>query len=123
MKELIFTMITMLSPQYDIDPRLANSIVQIESQYNPKARGKLGELGLFQIRPEFSKHSAKELMDIEINIREGLTKLKEAQTRCSHKLDLTWVICYNYGITNARKVRFPKSFPYYKKLMVAMREQ
>lgn len=40
---------------YDMgeDPLLLQAIAKVESSFNPKARGKIGEIGLFQIRPEY----------------------------------------------------------------------
>lgn len=117
MKELIFSIITTLAPQYGIDSKLAHAVITVESSYNPKAIGGLGEVGLFQVRPEFSKYSKEQLFDISINIKEGLRILSEAKKKCKHTIDSSFVICFNGGISFGNKIKFPKKFPYYVKVM------
>lgn len=122
MKELIFTMITMLSPQYGIEPELTQAIIKVESNGNHRAIGLKGEVGLMQIRPEFSKFSKEELFNIETNIKEGLRILSEAKLRCKHKENYTFVVCFNGGVGLGKKIKHPTKFPYYSKVMLAMRE-
>jgi soluble lytic murein transglycosylase len=40
-----------VSQQYRIDPALVKAVVWRESKFNPRVRGRVGEIGLMQIRP------------------------------------------------------------------------
>ena len=62
---------------------LAHAIVRVESNYNPKARGRAGEVGLMQIKPATARGmgysgGAKGLYDPETNIRYGMKYLAGA---------------------------------------------
>jgi len=113
----IILLISFLSPQYGISAETAISVAKVESELNPSAIGLLKEVGLFQVRPEYSKFTSEELFDINTNIHEGLRILSEAKMKCVHKLDLTWINCYNLGLTGGAKIKHPKRFPYYLKVM------
>lgn len=122
----IISLISLWSGVFGIDPNVAISVAKQESSLNPKATGSQGEIGLFQVKPQFVKNYTKEqLMDPQTNIIVGIQKLKEAQRTCVHKKDIQWLICYNYGRTNAKHVRHPSLFPYVlavKKLIIATNE-
>ena len=120
MNELIIALIYTLSPQFNINPDLAFAVSKVESSLNPNAIGPVGEVGLFQVRPEYSKYTAKQLKDPKINIKEGLRILSEAKLKCKHKEDKTWVNCYNLGLYGGSKIKHPKLFPYYVKVMRQM---
>ncbi|MBP1852347.1 lytic transglycosylase domain-containing protein [Rhizobium halophytocola] len=69
--------------KYDVPVNLAQAVVQIESNFNPKARGSAGEIGLMQIKPATARMmgfhgSAKALYDPETNIRWGMKYLAAA---------------------------------------------
>jgi len=62
---------------------LAEAVVFVESDYNPLLVGKVGEIGLMQVRPETAamlgfRGSLTELARPEINIHYGVTYLAEA---------------------------------------------
>jgi soluble lytic murein transglycosylase-like protein len=105
------------SLQNDIDPKLTHAVIKHESNYNSSIVGAAGEIGLMQIRPEYVPESKQELFDPCTNVKRGTQILKHAKKYCKHTLDQTWVICYNLGIAGAKKVRYPKLFPYYKKIV------
>lgn len=117
MKTAIISLILSAAPHFGIDPNIAIAVAKQESSLNPKAVGALDEVGLFQIRPKYSKFSRKELFNIHVNITEGLRMLKLAKDNCKHRVDNTWIICYNLGVQGGSKVRYPKKFEYYKKVM------
>lgn len=117
MTELIISLLVSLSPNYDIHPSTAIAVARTESSLNTRAVGPLGEIGLFQVRPEFSKFTREELFDININIQEGLRILSEAKRKCKHQVDRAWLVCYNVGIRGGSKIKHPKKFPYYIKVM------
>lgn len=116
MEALVLTLLLQLAPAYGIDPHLAAAVAKTESRFNPKAVGRIGEVGLFQVRPEFSRFPKHKLFDINTNIIAGLEILRDAKTRCKHKLNKTWLVCFNAGVGGGRKIKRPELFPYYKKV-------
>jgi len=94
-----------------VDPLLAISIAQVESSMNPKAVGPVGELGLFQLRPEYH---GENVADINHNIAEGIRYLKELQSTCPLQGDY-FVICFNQG--HRRHPKHPEKHPYYRKVI------
>lgn len=103
---------------YKIDPKLVLAVIQVESSFNPRARGDVGEVGLMQLHPRFFPDAD---FDIHRNIWQGTEFLAYVRENCPQKRDLTWINCYNVGF----KYRFlhPKKFNYYQKVMKAYREQ
>lgn len=68
---------------YGVPVDLAHAVVRIESNFNPKARGSAGEVGLMQIKPATARAmgyrgSTKGLYDPETNIRYGMKYLSMA---------------------------------------------
>jgi hypothetical protein len=62
---------------YGVPVDLAHAVVRVESNFNPKARGSAGEIGLMQIKPATARMmgyrgSAKGLYDPETNIKFGM---------------------------------------------------
>lgn len=45
--------------RYEVDPALVKAVVWRESRFNPKARGRVGEIGLMQIREAAAEEWAK----------------------------------------------------------------
>ena len=120
MNSLIISLIVSLAPQYNLDPSLAVSVAKIESKLNPNAIGLLKEVGLFQVRPEYSKYTSEQLKDPKTNIKEGLRILAEAKKRCKHQESKKFVICFNRGIAGGSKVRDPANDKYYLKVISKM---
>lgn len=117
MNATIISLIISMSPYFNINSEVAIAVARQESSLNPKAIGPVGEVGLFQVRPEYSKFTAEQLKNPVVNITEGLRILSEAKLRCKHKIERTWLNCYNLGITGGSRIKHPKLFPYYKKVM------
>lgn len=86
---------------YGVPVDLAHAVVRVESNFNPRARGSAGEIGLMQIKPATARMmgyrgSAKGLYDPETNIKFGMKYLAMAQdlgdgTTCST------ILKYNAG--------------------------
>lgn len=76
------------------DPNIALAVAKTESSFRPAVVGRAGEVGLYQIRPEFSSISRIELFDPAKNAREGIKQLKYWQIRCGNR----YLACYNGGI-------------------------
>lgn len=121
MNTLIISLILSMAPFFDIKPELAVAIARTESSLRPNVIGSVGEVGLFQIRPKYSKYTKAELFNPVINITEGLRFMQNAKRYCRHKVDYTWINCYNLGVTGGSKLKYPKKFEYYKKVMRRMK--
>ncbi|MGB3878852.1 lytic transglycosylase domain-containing protein [Shinella zoogloeoides] len=68
---------------YGVPVDLAHAVVRVESNFNPRARGSAGEIGLMQIKPATARMmgyrgSAKGLFDPETNIKFGMKYLAMA---------------------------------------------
>ena len=66
-----------------LPPEIADAVMRVESNYNPKARGGSGEYGIMQVMPPTARllghtGSDADLADPEINIRLGVRYLAEA---------------------------------------------
>lgn len=105
-----------------IDPQITQAVIQVESRGNPFAVGKLGDSGLMQIRHQFVPETQQQLFQSCTNIKRGVTLLKQAREKCKHKLNNTWLVCYNVGIKGGLKIRHPSKFIYYKKVMREMQK-
>jgi soluble lytic murein transglycosylase-like protein len=101
----------------NIDPNITKAIIKIESNGNPFLIGKNGDSGLLQIRHQFVPESQKQLLQSCTNIKRGVELLKQAKDKCVHKLNNTWLVCYNVGISGGKKIKRPTNFIYYKKVM------
>lgn len=76
-------MVTKYAKEYGVPTRLAHAVVQVESRYNPRARGAAGEVGLMQIKPATARMmgfrgSSKNLYHPETNIKYGMKYLAKA---------------------------------------------
>lgn len=76
-------LISKYASAYGVPVSLAHAVVRIESNFNPKARGSAGEVGLMQIKPATARAmgysgSLKGLYDPETNIRFGMKYLAAA---------------------------------------------
>lgn len=124
MKIMIIKMITMYSLQYGIDPKIAISVAAVESGFNPNAIGITQDIGIFQLNPKsFPDYTKKQLLDPETNIVLGIKYLAKMKKECKYKDDNEWLVCWNYGPKNAKKVKHPSLFPYVKKIKLTMNER
>ena len=109
----IAKMITAEARRQGLEPAIAVAIATVESGLNPHAVGSRGEIGLFQLRPEYFNYSKQQLANPKINAKLGIQHLIYMRKNCPSQLDLTWVACYNSGIN--RHPKYPHLLPYYKK--------
>lgn len=105
------------SEKYDVDPLLILAVIEVESKFNPKAVGGVGEIGLMQLNPRFFPNAS---FDIRKNILQGTRYLSLVRDQCPNKSGLTWINCYNIG--TGRALNHPTKFAYYKKIMTAYRK-
>ncbi len=80
---------------------LALAVVQVESNFNPRARGGAGEVGLMQIKPATArgigyKGSVKALYNPDTNLAWGMKYLAEAHRRGGGSVCGT-ILKYNAG--------------------------
>lgn len=111
-KQKIVRQITSAAEVAGIDPDLALAIATVESNLNPNALGSMGEIGIFQLRPEYHntiKGNAKH------NILVGIAYLLELKTKYSAKYEHTWFVLFNYGPNNPPKE--PTKTQYYQRVM------
>lgn len=86
------------------DPAMAVSVAAVESQFNPAAIGTHGEIGLFQLRPQYSQIPVPMLLNPRLNAQEGIRQLKYWKIRCP--IDNQFLSCYNSGkTTNTRYIK------------------
>jgi soluble lytic murein transglycosylase-like protein len=100
---------------HHINPKLALAIAKVESGLNPQMIGSLGEVGVFQLRPEYHEVIVG---DVKQNIDVAMNYLEKLKHQCSSYGD-AFFVCYNYGPT--RILKHPRLFPYYKRVQYALR--
>lgn len=94
-------MIRASAQKHGVPVELAHAVVQVESNYDPKARGGAGEVGLMQIKPATArgvgyKGSTKGLYDPKTNLEYGMKYLAGAHERAGGDLCGT-ILRYNAG--------------------------
>lgn len=84
------------SAEFNIDPNLAATVMQIESCGDPRALSSAGAKGLFQVMP-FHFHSLEDPYDPDTNARRGLAYLAGALDRAGGNARLA-LAGYNGGV-------------------------
>lgn len=105
-KMYIDNLIIQAADKYDLDHKLLHAIVRVESNYNPLAIGtKYGELGLFQLRPEYHKCAS---INIYRNIFCGAKYLYQLKQKYGIKYPKGWFVAFNRGHikTDPKKTRY-----------------
>jgi soluble lytic murein transglycosylase-like protein len=82
--------------QYDIDPNLVATVMQIESCGDPSARSSAGAMGLFQVMP-FHFYNTDDPYDPDTNAARGLAYLRRSLDAAGGNPDLA-LAGYNGGI-------------------------
>lgn len=119
----ILSLIGLYSAMYGIDPKVALAVAKVESNLNVNAVGSKGEIGLFQIMPStYPKVSKQDLFNPEINIKLGIQHLAWNKKYCKYRENNLFLTCYNYGIKNTEKIKYPQLWPYYKKVMAEVKK-
>lgn len=96
--------------KYQMDPLFILAIIKNESNFNPKAIGLVGEIGLMQIRPFVAKELSRELGIKKYNLANPVdniklgtyffSKLRDKYNRDSHM----YLSAYNVGPAKLRKL-------------------
>jgi hypothetical protein len=95
----------------DLDPRLVQAVIQVESGYNPKALSNKGAMGLMQLMPDTATELAvSDPYDPEQNVRGGTTYLRRMMDRFAGDLELA-LAAYNAGPDAVAKYQGVPPFP------------
>ncbi len=85
-----------LALQRDLDPRLVQAVVQVESGYNSQAFSNKGAIGLMQLMPGTARDlQVEDPWDVEQNLRGGTSYLRQMLDRFG-ELELA-LAAYNAG--------------------------
>jgi hypothetical protein len=93
----INTHIFEVATRYGVEPRLVAAIVDVESQFNVRARSRRGAQGLMQLMPETAADlDVQDSFDPRDNIDGGVRHLKRLMARFHYNLPLA-LAAYNAG--------------------------
>lgn len=94
-------LISAVSSSNGIDPRLVHAIVEVESNYQPRARSKKGAKGLMQLMPATARqYAVRDPYDPKTNLEAGVRHLKDLLSRFDVTLALA---AYNAGEAVVRR--------------------
>jgi membrane-bound lytic murein transglycosylase B len=70
-------LITAAAEAHGVDPILVQALIQVESNYQPRARSSKGAMGLMQLMPAVAReYNVRNAYDPQSNINAGIQKLK-----------------------------------------------
>ena len=110
-----------LARQYDIEPRLIQSIIRVESNFNPRAVSRAGALGLMQLMPATARRfNVEDPFNPRANVEGGIRYLKHLLRRFPSDLRLV-LAAYNAGEYAVQRYRgippYPETQRYVKRVM------
>ncbi len=89
--------------KYNLDPKLIRALIQVESNFNPKAKSKAGAVGLMQLMPTTAKQlGVKDRLDPADNIEGGVRYLRYLIERFDGNITHA-IASYNCGPLNVEK--------------------
>jgi len=95
--EAIREVIGRTSSQFNVDPKLVDAMVRVESGYDPKALSPKGAQGLMQLIPATAvRFGVQDPFDPAENVRGGVSYLNELLTQFNGSVPLT-LAAYNAG--------------------------
>lgn len=103
MKQLIFSLVLGMAQERGMDPYRIAAIAQVESSFNQNAIGGLGEVGIFQLRPELYLKD-KYNYDLFYYLEVSFNLLEDKREKCRKYSKSAWVVCWNRGITGTKKI-------------------
>lgn len=100
-KDEYASLIRKAAAKHGVPVKIAKAVVEVESNFNPGARGSAGEVGLMQIKPATARGigyrgSTRALYDPETNLEWGMKYLAGAHKRAGGDLCGT-ILRYNAG--------------------------
>ncbi len=89
--------ISSMAEAHGVDPLLVRALIQVESNYQPKARSRKGAMGLMQIMPATARvYNVRNPFDPKANIEAGIKHLKSLIDRFGGGIELA-LAAYNAG--------------------------
>lgn len=89
--------ISAMSEAHGVDPMLVRALIQVESNYRPRAKSHKGAMGLMQLMPATAReHKVRNPYDPKANIAAGVKHLKGLIDRFDGALDMA-LAAYNAG--------------------------
>ena len=89
--------IAAVSEAHGVDPMLVRALIQVESNYRPRARSPKGAMGLMQLMPSTAReYKVRNPFDPRANIEGGIKHLKSLIDRFAGKVELG-LAAYNAG--------------------------
>jgi hypothetical protein len=83
---------------YGVDPILVEALVQVESNYEPRARSSKGAMGLMQLMPSVAKeYRVRNAYDPKANVEAGVQKLKALLEKYGSESVSLALAAYNAG--------------------------
>lgn len=90
-------LITAAAEAHGVDPLLVQALIQVESNYKPRARSSKGAMGLMQLMPSTAReYKVRNAYDPKANINAGVQKLKSLIEKWEGNLALA-LASYNAG--------------------------
>ena len=98
LRDTVYTaLITSAAETHGVDPILIQALIQVESNYKPRARSSKGAMGLMQLMPAVAReYKVKNAYDPASNIDAGVRKLKSLIDGMQGDLRLA-LAAYNAG--------------------------
>lgn len=112
-------LIETVARKHGVDPALVHAVVQVESNYEPRAKSEVGARGLMQVMPATgAEFGVRNLYDPQKNLEAGVQYLKFLLARFNPSQAIA---AYNAGPAAVRKYRgippFPETQDYVKKVL------
>ena len=102
--------IRQVASEEHFDADLAVAIAKVESKLNPNVVGTQGEIGVFQLKPNY--HAVVDGLDTRTNARVAIRYLKVIKERFEPLYGDAYFLFYNVGPYYKKTIRYPRLFPY-----------
>ncbi len=118
-------MVNNAAEQFNLDPALIRAVIHAESAFNPKARSKVGAIGLMQLMPATAKElGVKDAYNVEQNILGGSQYLAYLLDRFDNDIELACA-AYNAGPTTVTKYQgippYPETQAYVERVKILLK--
>jgi hypothetical protein len=126
-KRRIADVVAALAPRYAVDPRLALSVIQVESNFEPRALSVRNARGLMQLVPDTAaRFNVVNALDVRENLRGGLAYLRWLLAYYQGQVPLA-VAAYNAGEAAVDKYKgippYPETREYVRRVLKLFRRE